>query len=144
MNSTLYERFAILAAVDPIDGATTARSSSWVDISKFPKFAGIALAGAITGTIDAKLEQATSNAGAGAKDVSGKAITQLTASDDNKQAVINCSQEDLDFNNGFKYVRLTITPTGGSTNLLGGLLIGGDLRYGPPEDFDATTVAEVV
>jgi hypothetical protein len=48
--------------------------------------------------------------GAGAKDVTGKAITQIVkASGDNKQALLNCRTSELDVEGGFRYVRLSLT-----------------------------------
>jgi hypothetical protein len=87
-------------------------------------------------TVDAKLQQATDNAGAGVKDVTGKAITQLVkAADDNKQAEINLKQEDLDFANGFKFFRC---------RLVAAQVYGLDPRYGFGSDGDLASVKEIV
>jgi len=74
-----------------------------------------------TGTVDCALYQATSSAGAGAKAISGKAITQITVS--NGVAIIEVSGSDLDCNNGFSYVRAKIidgTATAGVSVLIEG------------------------
>jgi hypothetical protein len=138
------DRNALLGVVNP-QSATTAKSTGWVNAGLFESLLAVVKAGAITatGTVDAKLEQATSSAGAGAKDITGKAITQLTAAgtDDNKQALINCQSEDLDVANGFAFARLTITPATAAA-LIDGELWGLDARY--PPGTQATTVDEVV
>jgi hypothetical protein len=130
--TTMSETFAILGAINPADLATTAASTGWLNIENHNRIVAIIIGGALTGTLDAKLEQATSSGGAGAKDVTGKAITQLAATADNKQAVINLRADQLDIANEFYFVRLTVTPTGGTTNLAGAVVLGGSSRYSPP------------
>lgn len=145
MSSVLgSERVAILAALNPVDIATTASSTSWIAAANFFRFMGVVQVGAITGTVDAKFQQATTSTGTGAKDVTGKSITQVAATGDNRQAVINCRHDDLDIDGGFDYIRLTVTPTGGTTNLAAALLLGIDGRATPASDYNATSVAEVI
>jgi hypothetical protein len=77
--------------------------------------------------------------------VSGSAITQLTeaGTDSNKQALVNLKTSDLDYNNGFRWVRLSVTlATAGAD--FGAVVIGLDRRYGAATDGDAATVDEVV
>lgn len=140
------QRVAIAAAINPISSAA-AQSSGWVDATLFHNWLAVVQVGVLgaSGTVDAKFEQATSAGGANAKDVTGKAITQLTqaGTDANKQALINLKQTDLDFTNGFKFIRLTITPAT-AASLVAGALLGFDQRYGVASDNDATTVDEIV
>ena len=145
-NLTPSQRVAIIGVVNP-QSATAVQSSDWIDVTKFGKFMAVVLAGALgaSATVDAKIQQATSAGGAGAKDVSGKAITQFTkaGSDDNKQAVIEFDSDDLDFTAGFKFVRLAITPATAAC-LISGAVLGFDPRYGNASDNDASTVDEIV
>lgn len=140
------QRAAIVGVINP-QSSSSAQSSGWIDATTFFNFMAVILAGAIgsSATIDAKLEQATASDGTGAKDVTGKAITQLTkaGTDDNKQALINLKQEDLDFANGFKFFRLKITPAT-AASLISGVVMGFDPRYGAASDNDAATVDEIV
>lgn len=141
------DRAAIVGVIDPDAYAASTVTTGWVDVSGWQQLMAIVAVGDMvaTSTVDAKIEQATSAAGAGAKDVSGLAITQLTqaGSDDNKQAIINVKQTDLDFNNDFQFVRLSVTiGTAGSD--LAGLLLGFDPRYNTAADNDASTVDEIV
>lgn len=118
------EVFTPLGQVSPIS-SSAANSSSWVDVSNMARIVAIIQTGLIaaTGTFNAKLEQATSSGGAGAKDITGKAITALDDTGDNKNLVIDCRADELDVNNGFKFVRLTLT---GATaaSLMSGILLG--------------------
>ena len=138
------ERLALVGVINPADLATTAASTAWVDMAKFAQLVGYVIGGALTGTLDAKFQQATSSAGAGAKDVTGKAMTQFAATDDNKQVQLNLRAEQLDMDNDFRYARLTVTPTGGTTNLASAVLFGVDPKYTPTSADDLTTVVQTV
>lgn len=141
------DRLALVGAIAPASRAPGDVSTGWVAAKDFDKFLAVINGGALgtNGTIDAKLEQATTSGGDGVKDVTGKAITQITAA--NKQAMINLRTDELDVNNGFDYVRLTIT-IGDTTSpetaesLASGLLFGFDARYAPGDD--AASMLEAV
>lgn len=136
------DRANLKAVINP-QSATTAKSSSWVRLGIAESLLADIFVGTIAtnGTVDAKLEQATSDGGT-PKDVTGKAITQLTqaGTDSDKQVRINCQSEDLDVANGYCWVRLTITPATAAA-LICGAVYTMDHRYAPA---DATTVDEVV
>ncbi|TIN82641.1 hypothetical protein [Mesorhizobium sp.] len=140
------QRVSVVGVVNP-QSASSVQTSGWIDATTFHNYLAVIKVGAIgsSATVDGKIEQATSSGGAGAKDVTGKAITQLTkaGTDDNKQVLINLKQEDLDFNNGFKFFRLSITPAT-AASLIDGTVLGFDPRYDFATDNDATTVDEVV
>jgi hypothetical protein len=142
MSSQPSERVAVVATIDPQDVAQTAKTSDWVPVRKWRELQALVLAGAITGTLDAKLQQATDSAGTGAADITGKAVTQFAATDDNKQAVINLKAEEV--GSGYTHVALKITPTGGTTNLCGGLILGVKPQYPPASDDDLADVKEIV
>jgi hypothetical protein len=141
------DRAAILAAIDPDAAAAGTVNTAWIDVTNWQNLMAIVMAGDLgaSATLNAKLEQATSNAGAGVKDVTGKAITVLTqaGTDSDKQAIVNCSQYDLDFANGFKFVRLSMTVAVAASEI-GGLLLGFDPRYNTASDNDAASVKEVI
>lgn len=136
---------AVLAAViDPDATAASTVVSGWVSMATFEAIQAIVMAGTLgtSATIDAKLQQATDASGTDAKDISGKAITQLVkATDDDKQAIINCRSDELDVANSFTHVALSIT-VGTATSDVGGLVLGHYARYQPAAD--VSTVAEVV
>ena len=138
---------AVLGAIDPDAYAAGTYTTGWIDMKTFGSVLAIVMAGDLGAgaTLDAKIEQATSAAGAGVKDVAAKAITQLTkaGTDDNKQALINLSAEDLDIANGFTHVRLSMT-VGTAASDAGAVVLGFDARYQPASDSDAATVDEIV
>lgn len=146
-NAKPSEQAGVLACIDPDAYAAGTYTTGWVSAANFESLMAIVMAGDLgtNATVDAKLQQATSSGGAGAKDISGTSITQLTqaGTDDNKQVVINLRGDQLDVANGFSYVRLSIT-IATATSDGGGLLLGFNPRYAPATDNDATTVDEVV
>jgi len=141
------DRLAIVAAINPVSQAAGAVSTGWISMQNWRSVMAIVQAGVLgaAATLDAKLEQATSAAGAGAKDIAGKAVTQLTqaGTDSNKQAIINLRQVELDFAGGYSHVRLTLT-VGTQASLVSAVLLGLDARYNPASDSDAATVDEIV
>ncbi len=94
-------------------------------------------------TLDAKLEQATDSSGTGAKDITGKLITQLTqaGTDSDKQAIINLRPDELDVANDFTHFRLSMT-IAVATSDAGAIVFGADARYEP--ETDNASVDEIV
>lgn len=137
----------VLASIDPDAYAPGTFTSGWVSAADWRDFMAVVSVGDLgaAATIDAKIEQATSAAGAGAKDLTGSAITQLTkaGTDDNKQAVIAFSTADLDMSGAFGFVRLSLTVATAASDAAM-ILIGSGCRYGPAGDSDAATVDEIV
>lgn len=149
MNGNLKpsDRAAIVGVIDPDLNTAGNVSTGWVDMSEWYALMAIVAVGSLgTGaTLDAKLQQATNGSGAGAKDIAGKAITQMTdaGGDSDKQAIINLFSDELDKNNGFTHARLTLTVATASSDSAG-LLLGFDARYGAASDGNADTVDEIV
>ena len=138
-------RAVLMATIDPDAYGAGTLTSDWVSLADFGYIQALVLVGEMqaTSTVDAKLEQATDGSGTGAKDISGKSITQLTAagSDDDKQVIINCRDDELDVANSFTHVRLSIT-TATAASDSAGLILGHDSRYSP--ETDLASVDEVV
>ena len=136
----------LVGVIDPDLNTAGTLTTGWINMGLFETVQAIIMAGALgtNATLDAKLEQATDSSGTGAKDISGKAITQLTQAgtdDSDKQAIINCRSDELDVNNDFAYVRLSMTVAVASSDSAA-LVLGHHARYQPATD--AATVAEVV
>ena len=146
-NALPSERVAILGTVDPDVLTAAAHTSDYVDMSKFERVMAVVMAGTLgsSATFDAKLVQATDSSGTSSKDITGKSITQLTeaGTDSDKQAIINCMAQELDVDNGFTHVALTIT-VGTASSDGAGVLLGLDPRYGPASDNDIASVDEIV
>ncbi len=111
-NAKGSELLAVLATLDPASQAAGTTTTGWISAANHHGLLAIVQTGVLgTGaTVDAKLQQALDASGTGAKDITGKAITQIVkASGDNKQALINIRPEELDTINGFGFVRLSLT-----------------------------------
>ena len=137
----------VLGAIDPDVYTAGTYTTGWISAANFQTFMAIVMAGTLgsSATLDAKIEQATSAAGADAKDLTGAAITQLTqaGTDSDKQAIISFGTGDLDIANGFTHFRLSMT-VGTATSDAGGIVLGSDPRFGPASNYDADSVDEVV
>ena len=144
---TLQDSVAVVAAIDPDAYTAAAYTSDYVDMSKFHRIQALVLVGEMqaTSTVDAKLVQATDSGGTGSKDITGKAITQLTqaGSDADKQAVINCRADELDLDNKFDFVAVTVT-VGAAASDMGAVIIGLDARHDAATGSDLASVDEIV
>ncbi len=147
MESLFSERIAVLGTVDPDVCGTGTHGTDWVDMSKFQNVGFVVMTGTLgsSATVDFKVQEATSAAGAGAQDISGKSITQLTeaGTDDDKQVVVNVKAEELDREDGYQFVRGLMT-IGVATSDAAVLVLGADPRFLPASDFDLASVDEIV
>lgn len=147
LNAKPSEVAGIAGIIDPDAYAAGTYTTGWVNMSRWMALMAIVTAGDLgaSATLNAKLQQASDSSGTGAKDIAGKAITALTqaGTDDNKQAIINLRGEEMDVDNGFNHVRLSMT-VATATSDAGALLLGMFPVRGPATDVDATTVDEVV
>lgn len=147
INTLPSERVAIAGVIDPDANTAAALTSDYLDMRKFGSAIAIIMAGTLgaSATLDAKLVQATDSSGTGVKDITGKAITQLTqaGTDDDKQAIINCRADELDVDNSFTHVAIVMT-TAVATSDSGAILLGLDPRYAPANDNDLASVDEIV
>jgi hypothetical protein len=127
------QRMAVIGAVNP-QSATTVQVTGWLSAKNFLNFLAIINVGALgaSATVDAKVQQATDGSGTGAKDITGKAITQLTkaSTNDNSQVMINLKQEDFDIANNFNYFQVSVTPAVAAC-LVGVIVLGVDPCYAP-------------
>lgn len=147
LNAKVSEVVGVVAAIDPDAIAAGTVTSSWVSVKNFVRYALLVASGDLgaAATLDCKLQQATSAAGAGAKDITGKAITQLTqaGSGSDKQAWIDLRPEELDLDGGFTHVRISMT-VATATSEAAAFLLGFAPARGPATDNDAATVVQVV
>ncbi len=139
------DRCTVAAVLNPVSQGAGTVTTGWVSMATFESLLAILQVGALgtNATVDAKLEQAQNGSGTGAKDVTGKAITQLTdaGTDDNKEVLINLRSEELDVNNAFTHVRLSVTVATAAC-LISAVVLGLDARYQPAAQ--TATVDEVV
>lgn len=138
------ERCTLVGVIDPDVSTAATYLTGAIDMAAYESCMAVVFAGTLgtSATVDAKLTQATTSGGT-YKDVTGKAITQLTeaGTDSDKQAIINCRADELDVANGYRYVKLSVT-VAVATSDMAAALFGLDARYQPGTD--STTVDEIV
>ena len=147
INTLGSERAAVAAVIDPDANTAAAYTSTYVSMATFNQVMAVVQAGTLgsSATLDFKLVQATDSSGTGSKDITGKAITQLTqaGTDADKQAVINCRAEELDVDSDFDYVAMVMT-VGTATSDCSAIMLGMTPRYAPASDNDVSTVDEII
>ena len=147
MNKRPTEQLAVLGVINPASVSPSTVVSGWISSASAFTFLATINIGAITatGTVDAKIQQATSSAGAGAKDITSKAITQMTAtgSNSNQLALINLRDTELDVNGGFTYFQLSIT-VGTAAAILGATIYGVNNDSEPAYASNIAAVNQVV
>ena len=145
-NAKGSELFSVLATIDPASQAVGTVTTGWISAGNHHSLLALVQSGVLgTGaTLDAKLQQAIDASGTDAKDVTGKAITQIVkATGDNKQALINLRPDDLDVANGYAYVRLSLT-VAVAASLTAAQLLGFNPRFAPGDASNQAAVAQVV
>jgi hypothetical protein len=145
-NAKGSELLSVLATIDPASQAAGAASTGWVPVANYFGFLALVQTGVLgtSGTVDAKLQQALDSSGTGAKDISGKAITQIVkATGDNKQALINVKPEELDTVNGFGFVRLSVT-VGVAASQTSAQVLGLNPRFAPADASNQAAVVQVI
>jgi len=145
-NAKGSELLSVLATIDPASQAAGVASTGWVPVANYFAFLAVVQTGVLgtSATVDAKLQQALDSSGTGAKDISGKAITQIVkATGDNKQVLVNVKPEELDTVNGFGFVRLTVT-VGVAASITSAQLLGVNPRYAPADVGNQAAVVQVI
>ncbi len=139
MNTNLRfsDALQFMGAIDPQTLNNTADSTIWMDMRNISKMGVVIAAGAIAGggSVDLLVRQATDAAGAGSKVVlAALDVTIFTDADDNKQVMVDIDQVDLDQNNDFAFVQVTLTETGSFAALVQAAAYGIGASYAPGPD----------
>ncbi|MEF8730827.1 MAG: hypothetical protein V5B40_02515 [Candidatus Accumulibacter meliphilus] len=123
------ETLSILATIDPASRAAGTVTTAWVSVVNFHAFLAVVETGVLgaAATLDAKIQQARDATGTG----------------DNKQALINLRPENLDSNNGFAFLRLSLTVEV-AASIVAGKLIGVHPRYATAEVFNQAAVVQAI
>lgn len=140
INTKISEGIALLGSIDPISQGAGTVTTGWVSVANFLSFMALISTGILgaSATLDAKIQQAQDSGGTGAKDITGKALTQIVkATGDGKQAMIDFRVQDLDTNNGFGFVRVSVT-VGVAASQVSAYLLGGNARFEPIKDATAS------
>lgn len=148
-NQKLGEQIAILASVDPSSQGVGAVTSAWVPVALFHRFCALIDVGAVGGggTVTVAIQQATSNAGAGAKAVTnavtGVALTVPAITLSNSQAIVDVLADWVDSTNGYGFIAVTLTVAVNAV-LTQALLLGHAPRLGPASLGNQAGVVAVV
>jgi len=145
MSEKLSEMLAVVGTVDPaVRSATGTVATDAIDMSKVHQVAFVVLVGAMGATdeIDFKVQECATSGGS-YTDISGKAITTLDGTDDNKQAVVNVRGDEL--TPGNRYIKGLVTH-GGTAGTAGITVVAlaDTARFKPASDGDLASVAEIV
>jgi|JI10StandDraft_1071094.scaffolds.fasta_scaffold63388_7 hypothetical protein len=146
VNAKASEAIAILANYNAASVAASTVTTGWISAANHERFLAMISTGVLgaSATLDAKLQQASDSSGTGAKDITGKAITQIVkASGDNKVALINLRASEVDVANGFTHFRLSMT-VGTAASLLDAKVLGLVPRYEPSSASNIAAVVETV
>ena len=145
-NAKASELLTILATIDPVSQAAGTVTTGWLNVANHHALVAIIQTGALgtSATLDAKLQQAMDSSGTSAKDITGKALTQIVkATGDNKQALINVKPEELDTVNGFGFVRLSLT-VGVAASLASAQVLGVSPRFAPADASNQAAVVQIL
>ena len=122
--------------VDPAMIAATLNNSSnvasylWVDMSLYDSLLCIIQSAAMhnSSVVTVQLKQATNNAGANVKSITGF-TSSFSGTDDNKAKVISLRAENLDVNNSFRYVAVLLTETATQNAAMSATFVRERARY---------------
>lgn len=139
-NMTFTENFLFYGSVPALtdDGSV---ATAWIPAGNLINAVGYVMVGATDITVDAKWQSATDASGTGAADVTGAAITQLTAlAGDEKQAAIELEIGKLATTR--THVQFSATAGNGSLGANLAVMAIGNPRRKPPTQ--PATLVEVV
>jgi hypothetical protein len=137
----MTQALSVLGKLDPQSlAAGTDTSITNIDMSKFRRLMFIVEVGSVgaAGTVDFKLQESKTSGGT-YQDISGTAITQITAT--GKIATVEIRAEQLDA--GYQFVRHSLT-IGGNAVLVGVVALGGEAVEKPGKAQDIAAVAQRV
>jgi hypothetical protein len=127
--------------LDPVSQGIATVTTGGVDMSKFERVMFVLMVGALggAGTVDAKLQECTSAGGAGASDIAGSNITQLTVGGSGSNKIVTLEIKASQLTAGKSFVRLSVT-VGGNAVLIAACPLGGEARQKPGSAQDIAAV----
>jgi len=143
----LTEQLALVGVGNPQLADNANVDTAWIDMSKFRRAAFLLMTGAMDITVDFKLRYADDDSGTNAADISGKAITQLADTQDNKQAWIEIRDDEmaaLASGVGKRYVSARAVVGNGTTGAYVAIAaLAAPARYEPASAYDLVSVVEI-
>jgi len=121
----------VLDRIPPSNVHAGGVSTVWMCVKDYHRVFVFLGCGNMANPLDLAVWQATNAAGAGAKIVTGKTITQLTGADDNEMVGIELRTEELDVNGGFDYIRVQTLNGGAGNNTYEVIVFGIVTRFAP-------------
>jgi hypothetical protein len=137
----LTQALAVVGHLDPVSQGAGNVLSEAVDMSKYHRLLAVIQVGAVgagPGTVDAKLRDSATSGGS-YSDISGKAITQISAS--NKIATIELRPDEM--NSGAQFCKLSLT-VGTNAVLIAAILLGAEANHKPGNAGNIATVTQQV
>lgn len=126
-----FERFFPRSVMTPDNLAGAFGSHAWTDVSQARGFLWVVLCGATDATaMVLRPQQATSQAGSGAKDIPGKVVTVADPATGFRAHTIALLPEEMDTAGGYRYARLRVEVTGGTAVSMASVFLGCDGRFG--------------
>jgi hypothetical protein len=145
MNALPMERITPRGFLSLDNYANLSAAHPWVDAGQFRSWLCVAVLGANSSpSIVVKLQQAKDVLGTGVKDIAGKTYTHADSATGQRLVLINLLNEELDTASGYRYARLRVEVTGGTTTQLTGVMLGCDPRFGKAQDDRISEVLAVV
>lgn len=140
-NLPTKDALAVAAVIDPVLVDNDTAATGWVDMATGRKLMFVLAVGATDTTVAAKLQAAADGEGTSPADITGKAITALTGTDDDSQVILEIDSRDMPA--GKSHVRLHVTVGDGTTGAnIAAVGLLHRLRYAPARHIDS--VVEVV
>lgn len=137
-----YPEYAVVAAIDPQLVDNAAVTSDWASMADFDFVDFVVNVGATDITVDAKVQSADDSSGTNNTDVTGLSVTQLSATDDNKQVVLRIHRTQL--NTGDTHVAVVVTVGDGTTGAyVSAVGLGFQSNYQPATNYDVASVAQI-
>lgn len=143
-NLSFGDQNAVLAAISPVSQGAGTVNTSWLSFDRFQAIVAVLKTGVLgtSATVDMKFQQATDSSGTGAKDITGRTLTQIVkATGDNKVASIEVHPADLDTVNNFTHVRVALT-VATAASLVDVTVLGIAPVYQPARAFNVAAVVQ--
>jgi hypothetical protein len=110
MNQRSYADNHLVAVITPALVDNNTAGSAWIDMGQYARLFAVVAVGGTDTTVDVKIQQSAASNGGSPKDVTGAAVTQLTAdTGDNKYVTIEMEAALMDIKNGYRYAQVLIT-----------------------------------
>ena len=145
MSERISEKVAVVGIIDPDAYTAATYLTAAIEMSLLDRVAFIVQVGtmATNSTVDFSVT-ASATSGGSYVALTGKAITQLTeaGTDSDKQAIVEVTGDEV-LAQGYRYIKGSLVVATAASDA-GVIALGSSLRYQPAENYDLTSVDEIV